>query len=152
MKVHFIYPELPPTSNKIYFRGTILTKKARNYAEQFAYYMVSNYIDVINNFTLGPNAILKLDLDFYFPNLINKTYNDKLIDKQKRAKTWYKKIDLSNRIKLLEDCIRDALAIDDSRTFEMKQRKFHEPLNPRVEIFIEDVDPKLYGVPPEPDG
>ena len=36
VSLHVVYPELPPSSNKIYFQGTKLTRTAREYAEAFA--------------------------------------------------------------------------------------------------------------------
>jgi Holliday junction resolvase RusA-like endonuclease len=142
------YPVLPPTSNKIYFRGTQLTSKARKYAEDFALYM-RNYIAEISE--LDPNAVYAVHLRFYFPKLINPTYNDMSLPPSKRAKSRYKKIDLTNRIKLLEDCIRDALAIDDSQTFAASQEKHQcQPGElERVEIYVQQVVPELFGIPGE---
>lgn len=146
MSLRIVYPEIPPTSNKIYFRGTILTKTAREYAERFAHFMAVNYLHVVSAF--NPNGVYCLSLHFYLP-CINETYNNPEVKPSKRAKSRYKRMDLSNRIKLLEDCVRDALAIDDSQTFEGNQMKYHEVNNPRVEIYVNEVSPEWYGIPPE---
>lgn len=139
------YGELPPTSNKIYFRGTQLTAKAREYAERFAEQM-RQHLHLINE--MDPNALYALHLRFFFFELVNKSWNNMDLPPSKRAKSRYKKIDLSNRIKLLEDCIRDALAIDDSQTFAASQEK-HQcgPGEPeRVEILVQRVSPSLFGL------
>ncbi len=146
MAIHITYPELPPTSNHIYFRGTILTSKAREYAERFAHFVVKNHLHEISS--LNPDGLFELTLHFYF-NILTESYNNPKVPKAKRAKSRYKRVDLSNRIKLLEDCVRDALSIDDSRTLEMHQSKFHDPVHERVEIYVNEVDPSLYGIPEE---
>jgi Holliday junction resolvase RusA-like endonuclease len=145
MGLHIVYPELPPTSNKIYFRGTSLTTRAREYAEKFAHFMVKNHLHEIN--TMNAEGIYEISLDFYFDSVVNQTFRNPAVKGPKQAQDRYKKFDLSNRIKLLEDCVRDALGIDDSHTFEMHQRKLHDPLRPRVEIFVNETDPRYYGVP-----
>jgi Holliday junction resolvase RusA-like endonuclease len=145
MSLHIVYPELPPTSNKLYFHGDRLTGTAREYAERFAHYVAKNYLHLIND--LNPEGIYEISLDFYFPSVVNQSFKNPQVRGPKQAQDRYKKFDLSNRIKLLEDCVRDALGIDDSRTFEMHQRKLHDPLRPRVEIFINETKPEWYGVP-----
>jgi hypothetical protein len=147
MSLHIIYPEIPPTSNKIYFRGTILRKEAREYAERFAHFVAVNHLPQI--MTMNPDGLFMLSLHFYFDNVLNETWNNPEVKPSKRAKTRYKRMDLSNRIKLIEDCVRDAISIDDSQTFEGQQTKNYDPSNPRVEIFVAEVDPAWYGIPKE---
>ena len=145
--IHIVYRELPPSSNHIYFRGTILTKKAREYAERFSYQVTREHLAEISG--LNPNGLYALHLRFYFDSLVNESYRNPKVAPSRRAKTRYKKLDLSNRIKLLEDCVRDALSIDDSHTFAASQEKHHDPVDPRVEIFVQEVDPKDFGIPTE---
>lgn len=144
MPIHIVYKELPPSSNKIYFRGTILTRKAREYAERFSFEVTRQYLHLINQ--INPQGIFALQIHFYFESLLNETYGDLRVPEKKRAKTRYKKLDLSNRIKLLEDCVRDAIGVDDSHTFELQTLKAMDRNNPRVEIFIREVDPRDYGI------
>lgn len=142
-----VYGEIPPTSNKLYFRGTILTKVAREYAERFAMVVAREHLPAINQ--LNPEALYAMHLHFYFETVVNDSFRNPKVPASKRAKSRYKKFDLTNRIKLLEDCVRDALAIDDSQTFVASQEKYMDPKNPRVEIFIHEVDPTLFGIPTE---
>lgn len=142
--LRMVYPVLPPSSNKIYFRGTILKKEARDYAEKFSFYITQKYLSEISQ--LNPEGLFALHLRFFFESLVNSTWNDMTLFPSKRAKSRYKKLDLSNRIKLLEDCVRDALDIDDSRTFSASQEKHQDPKNPRVEIEVEEVSPTLFGI------
>lgn len=136
------YPELPPSSNHIYFRGTTLTKVAREYAERFSQFVAQNHGHEVND--IDPSLLYALHLRFYFPTVVNKSWN---ATKGPKAKDKYKKFDLSNRVKLIEDCIRDAVGVDDSHTFAASQEKHHDPQNPRVEIVLCSVDPLIFGVP-----
>lgn len=138
-----VFNELPPTSNKIYIRGTILTKEARVYAEKFAAF-AKQFLPEISE--MNTKGIFGLHLKFFFDNLINETWDDVTKPPSRRAKSRYKRIDLTNRIKLLEDCVRDALDIDDSQTFAASQEKHLDKKNPRVEIEIEELNPKLFGI------
>lgn len=139
-----IFPILPPSSNHIYIKGTILTSQARDYAEKFAKFASQHHLHEINQ--MNPKGIFALHLRFFFGSLINETYGNTKFPPSRRAKTRYKKIDLSNRIKLLEDCVRDALEIDDSHTFAASQEKHQDAGNPRVEIEIEEISPALFGL------
>lgn len=147
--IYIEYDELPPSSNHIYARtrfGTVLTKQAKKYAEDFSYQVIRKYLPEINQ--LNRNGVFSLQLRFTFPSLLNESAFDP--NPKKRPTTLYKKIDLSNRIKLLEDCIRDALGIDDSQTFVAYQVKVQDPNvgeKGKVEIIISEVEPTQYGLP-----
>ena len=138
------FPVVPPTSNRLYFHGTKLTQVARDYAEAFAKYAAQNHLHQISQ--MNPDGIFAVHLRFYFESLENETWNDLSIKPSRRAKTRFKKIDLTNRIKLLEDCIRDALDIDDSHTFAGSQEKHQDPKNPRVDVYVNEVSPELFGL------
>ena len=129
------FSQLPPTSNKIYFKGTILRTEARKYAEWFAA-EARRYLPLISQ--MNDQGIFALHLRFYMT----------LLNASKTAKDRYKKIDLSNRVKLIEDCVRDAIGIDDSHTFRATQEKRHEPdeSKHRVLVWVEEVNPADFGV------
>lgn len=140
------YPVIPPTSNKLYFRGTMLTAVAREYAESFSQFAMQRFGSEI--LEMDTSALYALHLRFFMHGLENQSWNNPKVAPSRRAKTRYKRIDLSNRIKLLEDCIRDALDIDDSQTFAASQEKHQIPSDQpeRVEIIIQRVDPRLFGL------
>lgn len=140
------YPVLPPTSNKLYFRGTTLTTVARKYAEDFSKFMMQRHgADILE---MDNKSTYALHLRFFFESLENSRWNDPKCPPSKRPKSRYKRIDLSNRIKLLEDCIRDALDIDDAQTFAASQEKHQcAPGEPeRVDFIIQRVEPSLFGL------
>lgn len=142
--LHMTFMGLPPTSNKIYFQGTKLTTHSRRYAEQFAA-DARQYMHLFSS--LNEDGIYALHLRF-FMNLLNSSYNNMRLPPSKRSKERYKRIDLSNRVKLIEDCVRDAISIDDSRTFAASQEKHHEPdvTRERVEIYVQEVYPSQFGI------
>lgn len=138
----FFYPVLPPTGNHLYVRGVILKDKARKYKAEFTQWMAQTQGHVINEMPdpkSDPNLLFALHLAFYMPCL-NAGW-------PKTSKERFKKIDTTNRIKFLEDCLRDALAIDDSLTFCASQRKIHSTEKQGVWMCLEVVDPATVGVP-----
>jgi len=60
---------------------------------------------------------LRLTVDLYFSAVENKGWSTG------KAKTRYKRIDVSNRAKLLEDALFSGVGIDDSLIFELIMRK-----------------------------
>jgi len=56
---------------------------------------------------LDQNAPYELQLDFYLPVLVNKGW-------PKKAKTKYKRRDVSNLVKVVEDLLSWCLGVDDS--------------------------------------
>jgi len=56
---------------------------------------------------LDQNSPYELHLDFYLPALVNKGW-------PKKAKTKYKRKDVSNLVKVIEDLLSNCLGVDDS--------------------------------------
>jgi Holliday junction resolvase RusA-like endonuclease len=146
MMLKLVHREFPPSSNKIYFRGTTLTKPAVIFAENFAKHMMQNYGHALR--PIRSEALYAVHLHFYFETVINATWNNPDLKPSKRAKERYKRFDLDNRIKLLTDCVRDFIDVDDSHFFAGAHEKHMDPADPRIEIFIQDVNPEDFGVPP----
>jgi hypothetical protein len=142
--LHMVFQGLPPTSNHIYFQGNRLTEEARRYAEQFSLEAV-RYQHLFHQ--LIEEALYALHLRF-FMNLVNETWNNTNLPPSRRAKSRYKKVDLDNRIKLITDCVRDAVDIDDSHIFAASQEKHHvsQESQQHVEIYLQQVDPALFGL------
>lgn len=157
--IKMVFPILPPTSNHIYFRGTILTSVARKYAEDFAKYAAQHHLHEINE--MNPKGVFALHLDFFFDKLENQTWFD--ATEQERTQGYvtrkvtvvengvkkkelkqvpllrYRRLDLDNRVKLIQDCVRDALDIDDSQVFASSQEKHQDPGKERVEIVVQEL-------------
>lgn len=102
-------PFLPPSVNKLFTTvrdpktGVIkrtLTQKARRIRR-----LVTALIDA----ELHPGRIYELHLDFHFSAYTRKG--------------TVRRIDLTNRVKFIEDCVCEALGIDDSHIFRVVMNK-----------------------------
>lgn len=163
------YPELPPTSNKLYFKGTRLTSPARDYRERFKMYVVQNYLHMFGEMpqpnelytdpetrnlaplqTVEPNLVFGLNLVFYM-NLLT-SWGDESMYKSRRARFRFTKVDLTNRIKFLEDCFKYSMDIDDSLTFASSQRKLHSTEHEGVAIEYYVLPIESTGIPRVPGG
>lgn len=163
------YPVLPPTSNKLYFKGTQLTSAAREYKEQFKMYVVQNYLHVFGEMpdpnskytdpktggmvdleTKEPNLIFGLNLVFYMDCLTS--WGSLKVYKAHQAKFRFRKVDLTNRIKFIEDCFKYAMDIDDSLTFYSSQLKVHSPDQEGVMLTYFIMAPEQVRVPRVPGG
>lgn len=142
--LHIVYRGMPPTSNKIYIRGTILSSVARKFAEDFSKYVAQNHLHQLTE--IDSQAVYAIHLRFYFDTLTNASWNNMGFPPSKRAKSRYKRIDLDNRIKLLTDCVRDAIGVDDCQFFAGTQEKHQDSTDPRIEIFVQKVNAKDFGI------
>ena len=99
-----------------------------------------------------PSSVYSLTIVFYFETwgLLNKGWFQRFSQGEhkgkRKAKTMYKRLDVGNRRKLLEDCLAESLGIDDSLTFRMELIKAISP-KPHLVILFEEDYPTLYGVP-----
>lgn len=139
-------PFVPPSENRIRVHrrqgGQVWSKEARDFVTQFSTYVRQAYFTQINNFVAQhtQTSVYRLCLTFYFPTLVNAGWA------KSKAKTRYKRLDVGNRRKLLEDCLSSVLGeIDDSLFFEVVLTKVMGP--EKVIIHLMRVDPADFGVP-----
>ena len=140
-------PHLPPTENHIRVHrwqgGQVYTKEARDYERVFVDWMRKYHLVAISNFVSGhtETSIYSLKMVFTFETVINKGWF------KKRAKTLYKRFDVGNRRKLIEDCLVSVLGdIDDCLFFNVTLvKKMGEQTG--VLLSLEEVSPSEYGVP-----
>ena len=104
---------MPPSVNSIYFvksgrkhltsKGKAMKVKMKSLTMHAA----------IPHVWLGAikDTPLKMRIDLYFESVQNKGW-------PKKAKNRYKRVDITNRVKLLEDAISEALGIDDCLFFQ----------------------------------
>ena len=132
---------LPPTSNNIYFNvpggGRQLTNEARSWKKK-AVGLIVRETGLGFQEAFDTNVKYWLDLAFYFEQVENKNwlefYKRGPKKGQRKGENRWKKMDLSNRIKLAEDAVKVATGVDDSATFIHVLSKDCDPENPRVEI------------------
>ena len=101
---------MPPSVNKLYYVRNgrkALSSEGRALKEQMK---TAVSLLCVSNPAVGDltNTPLTLHLVFYFPEIENRGWS------QKKTTTRYKRVDVSNRVKLVEDAICEALGIDDS--------------------------------------
>lgn len=98
-------PFLPPSVNKLFSTvrdpqtgviKRVLTDKARR---------IRRLVQAMIDTTLDPSKLYELRLDIYLPCFTKKGS--------------VRKVDVSNRIKFIEDCVCEALGIDDSHIFRV---------------------------------
>jgi Holliday junction resolvase RusA-like endonuclease len=132
---------LPPTSNNIYVDraggGRTKTTEARSWQRR-ATKDIMRQSDLTIQAEFDPDRMYWMDLHFFFAAVINKKWQERYKrgpkKGQRKGENKWKKIDLSNRIKLLEDTVRNAVGVDDCSTFVLHLTKDCDPDNPRVEV------------------
>lgn len=133
--------EMPPTSNNIYANqrggGRVKTTEARSWQNRAVKeIMRQSKLGIQDEF--DPTRMYWMDLHFFFEAVINKGWDERWTrgkkKGQRKADTKWKRIDLGNRLKLLEDTVKNAVGVDDSATFVLHLIKDCDPENPRVEV------------------
>lgn len=111
-------PSLPPSVNHAYFNipsgGRVLTKEGKKYKAEATAHLTQTYPAELAR--VKPNQPYSVLYVLGIPALLNKGYPDK-------AKTRYKRIDASNRVKLLEDVLADVMGLDDSNNMNVLASK-----------------------------
>ena len=109
---------LPPSFNEQHMpsRGRLVkTRVAREYDAHVAHYQMRHHqklLEIRN--TLGPmmeHHALKVNFYFMF-------HKHRLFTKTKRADSWCKSLDATNRIKSAQDAVARVLGIDDKFHFQ----------------------------------
>lgn len=109
--IHLVIPSIPPSSNHAYFhRGPVrtLTTIGRKYKAETTAHLAQSYRKELMLFR--PNVSYQFFFVFHVEHLETKNY------KPGGKVNRFKKFDGGNLTKLLEDCIADAGAFDDSQT------------------------------------
>jgi Holliday junction resolvase RusA-like endonuclease len=118
MIFHAYVDKLPPSSNRIrtVHHGRIITTRAARDYMMYAYEAMKHAEPP----EFQKTDSLKLKVIFYIPNLENKGWR---VDGKGKAKFRYKKRDVSNMLKLLEDTVVRYLDVDDSQFLELTAEK-----------------------------
>jgi len=144
MMIFSIALPLPPSSNKTHRRrglgkpGLFLTPAAKRYKRSVIKAVLAKCVHTLKY--VDPESAYFLTLVFHL-DAITKGYPGK-------AKHRFRIIDLSNRVILLENAIKEVTGIDDSNTFELNLIKvqLREGESPYVEAHygkLEEVDWRL---------
>ena len=109
---------MPPSVNKLYatVRGKrIMTAQGKAVKREIVQLVVAHVATMPDLFRA--ESRLRLTVDLYFAAVENAGWS------KGKAKNRYKRIDVSNRAKLLEDALFSGIGIDDSLIFELIMRK-----------------------------
>jgi Holliday junction resolvase RusA-like endonuclease len=135
---------VPPSVNKAYFdqvvkkkvRGGMklvpirtLTKEGRKYKKEIKSAVARGYAMASKH--IQPNVAYCMAIRIFFPAIENKGYPNE-------TDVRYKKLDATNRVKLLEDAIVEALGIDDSQFLRVTVEKAQGPEASHVWIWEYD--------------
>ena len=134
---------LPPTDNNIYINASttkgghkrsirILSDEAKAYKRSTATEIADMAIRHTVQFRQNvPYLVL---LRVFFENVENAGWATG------KAKTRYKKVDTTNRGKLLIDSVTQAIGVDDSHIFPVFKFKDHDSDDPRVEAEVYELE------------
>ena len=151
MILSFSFPEIPPSINHIYAQvgpRRILKTVGKAYKKRLQQVLLHDHAREVEALLdeAGDDLFLLLSIDVYFPTLVNEGWLKINRSGKRGADSRYKRLDASNRVKVVEDAVVEAIGIDDSR-FQAIVMKHMDPRRPRVEVSLEPLDPREFGVP-----
>ena len=123
--LHITHVSMPMTVNKAYanIKGRkVLSKEGKIYKSRVTSTLAKELALCSGIFDdlIIPNTPLYMSISLFFSTTENKGWPNK-------AKSRYKRVDVSNRVKLLEDATFDALGVDDSAVFSLTVSKQDRP-------------------------
>lgn len=145
--IYIVLKGLPPSSNQAYFNlpskkgkgkgmergGRALTAAGKAYKKEVINHIVKHH--GMQTQQLKKDAALSCMIAYGFPDMLNSGWPEK-------AQHKYKKNDLANRPKLLQDAIVEATSIDDSQIcFDFKYKYPSEEPQTTIYIWNEDEEP-----------
>lgn len=131
--IRIVLPGIPPSTNNAYFsKGArrILTTKGRAYLLETKTTILRQYPQALSFFKKNKPYLVYFRFDL--PQIYNAGYPTK-------TDSRYKALDVSNRVKLLEDALKDVAGIDDSQNICVVTHKRPGP-EERTEILIWSVE------------
>jgi hypothetical protein len=132
--IHLVLEGLPPSSNAAYFNlpkgGRVLTKAGKKYIAETKDHLARNYMKELTFFK--KDAPYLVVFRFYLGRVQNAEWATG------KAESRYKRIDVTNRVKLLEDCLKEVAGIDDSQHMRVILDK--QEGAERTEIWVWDME------------
>lgn len=139
--IHLSIPSLPPSVNDVYMtiskmkggrRITLrpLTAEGRKYKKETLAHLVKKHQPQL--LQMKPDTPYVLFVRLTMPVLVNKGW-------AKRTSARYKRYDVSNHIKTLEDCLVDASGVDDTNFLIVAGEKVQGDVE-RSDVYIWNLD------------
>lgn len=119
---------LPPSVNEMY----VYTTRGPRPSAKMKKFKVAAGSEILKQLDfhqepLQKDLAYKLHLEFYMPSLYNKGF-------PKKAKTKFKRRDVTNLVKIFEDLLCEVYGIDDCQFTEVRLKKLHGPDFDRVGV------------------
>lgn len=136
-------PHLPPSSNQIYVKhptgkGRVLSDKARTFKiKAMRAIQKAGRVALLQ---LKQNVPYELTLSVFF---------EAVEVKQSKTGARYKKMDLSNVIKLIEDTVAKAVGVDDCHNFRLRLEKHCDPEHPGIYVTLREIPEEEVGLTKE---
>lgn len=124
---------VPPSANHAYINmkhGRTLSKEGKKYIAETKTGLVERFGKELRIFK--PDKPYLIFFRFFFPAVENAGWFTG------NAETRYKRIDVTNRVKLLEDCLKSAGGIDDSQHIRVVLDK--QQGKERTDIWVWDLE------------
>lgn len=136
-------PFLPPSSNNIYVthpqgKGRVLSTQARTFKVKAM--RVIQQEGRVAFLKMQSNIPYRLDLIVFF---------EQVEYKHSEKGSRYKKIDLSNQIKLIEDTVAEATGIGDEHNFKLRLEKHCDPEHPGMYVSLTPISEEKVGLTKE---
>tara|TARA_Y100000310_G_scaffold24180_1_gene23213 strand:+ start:1092 stop:1640 length:549 start_codon:yes stop_codon:yes gene_type:complete len=168
------YSELPLSANNMFYNapggGRRLTTEAKNWKARFSAHVAQHHLFTIQSMrqSVAAGMVLAVEITLRFPlkEVVSlawpKRYKkDTWVGKkgtksqrlkkagERKAESRYKRMDVSNRYKLVEDAIAETLGVDDRFNFVVSGKKLVDEGNPGLTVLLTLDDPRAFGVPEE---
>jgi len=142
-------PFLPPSSNKIYEpvwvkgkpRGKRLSDSGRRFKVRAMKVIQEGGRAAL--LSLKENVPYELTLAVFLEKVENKGWATSSTEYR------YAKIDVTNRIKLIEDTVADAVGVDDRHNFRISLEKHCDPDHPGIYVILAEIPEKEVGLSKE---
>lgn len=136
-KLSIWVPLMPPSKNKTFFiddkKIIHYRPEARNFLTEFRSYVGRNFFEGLQKLNQDPEVKYKLTIIYYWERLTTKTPS---------AKNYYKIVDVSGRLVLVEDAFKQVTGIDDYHNFDVIIKKREG--SPGMKIIYEELDEEEY--------
>lgn len=145
--LRIVIPFIPPTSNNIYVtvwkrKQIVKSKEAVAFHSKFVSEVVPKYLPWLSRMSNAVETIYQVGTFFFLDqwDILNKGW----FQTPRKAQTRYKKMDTGNRLKLIHDCLSDALGVDDSHFFSLAAQKLSAQeygVEPQVHLYVSMIQP-----------
>lgn len=130
-------PFLPPSLNAMYetawfagkARGVHLSKTANRFKLRAMKALQCDGATALSN--LSEDKMYELTIAVFFERVQNASWP--------KAKYKYKRVDITNMVKLVEDVLADAIGVDDRHNFRIIVEKHEDPNNTGIFLSLREI-------------